>query len=82
VYSAADNSWSGDLMAENMNVTGPVTINHDGAHRVAWEIAKHIDSFATVDAAQKTERYWLTLFEHALAVANKGHVRIVLDDKR
>ena len=25
-------------MAENMSVTGPVLINHDGAHRVAWEM--------------------------------------------
>ena len=69
-------------MAENVSVTGPVLINHDGPHRVAWEIAKHIDSFATTEAAQKDERYWLTLFEHALAVANKGQVRIVLGDKR
>lgn len=69
-------------MAENMSVTGPVTINHDGAHRVAWETVKHIDSFSTVEAEKKDERYWLTLFEHALAVANKGQVRIVLGDRK
>jgi hypothetical protein len=69
-------------MAENISVTGPVTLNHDGAHRVAWEIAKHIDGCSTVESAQKDERYWLTLFEHALAVANRGQVRIVLGDRR
>ena len=69
-------------MAENVSVKGPVLINHDGPHRVAWEIAKHIDSFATIEAAQKDERYWLTLFEHALAVANRGQTRIVLGDRR
>jgi hypothetical protein len=69
-------------MADNMSVTGPVMINHDGIHRVAWEMVKHIDSFSTVEAAQKDERYWLTLFEHALAVANKGQVRIVMGDRR
>jgi hypothetical protein len=72
----------GSDMADNMSVTGPVMINHDGAHRVAWDIAKHIDTFSTIEAAQKDERYWLTLFEHALAVANKGQVRIVLGDRR
>jgi hypothetical protein len=69
-------------MAENMSVTGPVVINHDGVHRVAWEIAKHIDSFSTVEAAKKDERYWLTLFEHALAIANKGHVKVIMGDQR
>lgn len=69
-------------MAENVSVTGPVLVNHDGPHRVAWDIAKHIDSFATIEAAQKDERYWLTLFEHALAVANRGQTRIVLGDRR
>jgi hypothetical protein len=69
-------------MADNMSVTGPVTIVNDGAHRVAWDIAKHIDACSTVDAASKDERYWLTLFEHSLAVANKGQVRIVLGDRR
>jgi hypothetical protein len=69
-------------MAEDVSVTGPVLINHDGPHRVAWEIAKHIDSFATIEAAQKDERYWLTLFEPALAVANRGQTRIVLGDRR
>ena len=69
-------------MADNMSVTGPVMINHDGAHRVAWDIAKHIDSCSTMEADKKDERYWLTLFEHALAVANKGQVRIVLGDRR
>ena len=69
-------------MAENMSVTGPVMINHDGAHRVAWDIAKHIDSCSSVEKEKKDERYWLTLFEHALSVANKGQVRIVMGDKR
>jgi hypothetical protein len=69
-------------MAENMSVTGPVMINHDGAHRVAWEIVMQIDSCASVEKEKKDERYWLTLFEHALAVANKGQVRIVMGDKR
>jgi hypothetical protein len=69
-------------MAENMSVTGPVMINHDGAHRVAWDIAKHIDACSSVEKEKKDERYWLTLFEHALAVANKGQVRIVMGDKR
>ena len=69
-------------MADNMSVTGPVMINHDGAHRVAWEIAKHIDACSNLEADKKDERYWLTLFEHALAVANKGQVRIVLGDRR
>ena len=69
-------------MADNMSVTGPVMINHDGAHRVAWEIAKHIDSCSNLEADKKDERYWLTLFEHALAVANKGQVRIVLGERR
>jgi hypothetical protein len=69
-------------MAENMSVTGPVMINHDGAHRVAWDIALHIDSCSSVEQAKKDERYWLTLFEHALAVANKGQVRIIMGDRR
>ncbi len=69
-------------MAENMSVTGPVVINHDGAHRVAWEIVLHIDSCSSVEQTKKDERYWLTLFEHALAVANKGQVRIIMGDRR
>jgi hypothetical protein len=69
-------------MAENMSVTGPVLINHDGAHRVAWEVVKQIDACASLENDKKDERYWLTLFEHALAVANRGQVRIVLGDKR
>lgn len=69
-------------MADNMSVTGPVMINHDGAHRVAWDIALHIDSCSSVEQDKKDERYWLTLFEHALAVANKGQVRIIMGDRR
>jgi hypothetical protein len=69
-------------MAENMSVTGPVLINHDGAHRVAWEVAKQIDATSTVEQDKKDERYWLTLFEHALAIANRGQVKIVMGDKR
>jgi hypothetical protein len=57
-------------------------INHDGAHRVAWEIVKQIDACTPMEADKKDERYWLTLFEHALAVANKGQVRIVLGERR
>lgn len=69
-------------MADNMSVTGPVLINHDGAHRVAWEIAKQIDSCSSLETEKKDERYWLTLFEHALAIANRGQVKIVMGDKR
>jgi hypothetical protein len=69
-------------MADNMSVTGPVLINHDGAHRVAWEVAKQIDSTSQVEPEKKDERYWLTLFEHALAIANRGQVKIVMGDKR
>ena len=69
-------------MAENMSVTGPVLINHDGMHRVAWELVKQIDACSSLEKEKKDERYWLTLFEHALAVANKGQVRIVMGDKR
>ncbi|MEJ0038986.1 MAG: hypothetical protein WDO68_23475 [Gammaproteobacteria bacterium] len=65
-------------MADNIAVTGPVMINHDGAHRVAWDIVKHIDAFSTVEKELKDERYWLTLFEHALAMANRGQVKVVL----
>ena len=69
-------------MAENVNVTGPVVVNHDSAHRVAWDIVIKIDSCSSVEQDKKDERYWLTLFEHALAVANKGQVRIIMGDKR
>jgi hypothetical protein len=69
-------------MADNMSVTGGVLINHDGAHRVAWEIVQQIDACSTLEKDKKDERYWLTLFEHALAVANKGQVRIVMGDRR
>jgi hypothetical protein len=69
-------------MADNMSVTGPVMINHDGAHRVAWDMVKHIDAYSTVEKDKKDERYWLTLFEHALAMANRGQVKVVLGDKR
>jgi hypothetical protein len=69
-------------MAENMSVTGPVLVNQDSSHRVAWEIVLQIDSCSLVEKDKKDERYWLTLFEHALAVANKGQVRIIMGDKR
>jgi len=69
-------------MADNVSVTGPVVINHDSAHRVAWDMVKHIDSFSSVESSLKDERYWLTLFEHAFAIANKGQVRVVMGDKR
>jgi hypothetical protein len=69
-------------MADNVSVTGGVLINHDSAHRVAWDMVKHIDAHSSVEKELKDERYWLTLFEHALAVANKGQVRIVLGDRR
>jgi hypothetical protein len=69
-------------MAENMSVNGSVVINHDGAHRVAWDIVLRIDSCSSLDQEKKDERYWLTLFEHALAVANKGQVRIIMGDQR
>jgi hypothetical protein len=69
-------------MADNMSVTGPVMINHDGAHRVAWDMVKHIDSFSTVEKELKDERYWLTLFEHAFAMTNRGQVKVVLGDRR
>jgi len=68
-------------MAENMTVTGPVTIQQDGAHRVAWEMVKHIDSFSSVEKEKKDERYWLTLFEHAFAMTSRGQVRVVLGDR-
>ncbi len=69
-------------MADNMSVTGPVLINHDGAHRVAWEMVKHIDAHSSVEKELKDERYWLTLFEHAFAMANRGQVKVVLGDRR
>jgi hypothetical protein len=69
-------------MAENMSVTGPVLVNQDSSHRVAWEVVLQIDACSLVEKDKKDERYWLTLFEHALAVANKGQVRIIMGDKR
>lgn len=69
-------------MAENMSVTGPVLINQDSSHRVAWEVVKQIDACSSMEQEKKDERYWLTLWEHALAIANRGQVRIVMGDKR
>jgi len=69
-------------MADNVSVTGGVLINHDSAHRVAWDMVKHIDAYSPVEKELKDERYWLTLFEHALAMTNRGQVKVVLGDRR
>jgi len=69
-------------MADNVSVTGGVLINHDSAHRVAWDMVKHIDAYSSVEKELKDERYWLSLFEHALAMTNRGQVKVVLGDRR
>ena len=60
-------------MADQMSVSGPITVQPDSAARVAYDLMIQISNWENADESKKRTRdYWLTLF-HQCALANRSN---------
>lgn len=60
-------------MADQISVSGPITVQPDSAARVAYDLMIQISNWESADdGKKKTREYWLTLF-HQCILANRSN---------
>lgn len=66
-------------MADQMSISGPVTVQHDGASRVAYDLMINIVNWENPTPEQKRSReYWLTLFHQCMMATKSNSLSSVL----
>jgi hypothetical protein len=65
-------------MADDMRISGPVSIKTDSASRVAYDLMRFIGE--TIEGGDRSDRdYWLTLYRQCYKAANGHLLRYLLN---
>ncbi len=67
---------------QSVSVSGPVTIESDSVHRVAFDLAMVVMRNERANGkAQQDREYWLTLYSQCLSAVHGGDVGRILGKK-
>lgn len=54
-------------MADDLKVSGPVTVKNDSAERVAYDMMLHIAGYEQGNPEKSKREYWLKLYQQCLS---------------
>lgn len=62
----------------SVRVQGPVSVQSDSRHRVAFDLMEKVANYDKIEAASKDRAYWFNLYEQSLSMVNGSSAKSTL----